>query len=78
MKLWEIFNGFTGSAAVKVFVITDTEEKALEIAKTRFKEKANQMIYGKPRYPNSYYENLTAECLCEDVSKEWSSEVRDD
>ena len=77
MKLWEVFNGFTGYTQVKVFVVAETEGKALEIARGKFKEEANEMVYGKPRHSNSYYENLKAECLCSDVSSEWSSEVRD-
>ena len=78
MKLYEVCNGFIGNSSVKVFVIADTEEKALEIARDKFLKEASEIIYGKPRYPSSYYENLTAKCLCEDVSLEWSSEVRDD
>ena len=71
MKLFEVENGYIGFGVVKCFVIAENEDRAIEIA--RHKYKAQSKCYGE-----HYYLNLTATCLCDDTSKEFVSEITDE
>ena len=71
MKLFEVDNGYIGFGVVKCFVIAENEDRAIEIA--RHKYKAQSKCYGE-----HYYLNLTATCLCDDTSKEFVSEITDE
>lgn len=71
MKLFEVNNGYVGFGVVKCFVIAENEDRAIEIA--RHKYKAQSKCYGE-----HYYLNLTATCLCDDTSKEFVSEITDE
>lgn len=73
MKLYEVTNGYIGDSAVRVLVITDNEERAIELAREKYKKEVDKFSF----YDESYYKNLEANCLCEDISKEWVSEVTD-
>jgi len=77
MKLYEVTNGYCGESNVKVFVIAESEERAKQLAYKRYKKDAEEKNEYFVVYKESYYTNLTAECLCEDVTKEWSTEPRD-
>lgn len=71
MKLYEVNNGYVGFGVVKCFVIAENEDRAIEIA--RHKYKAQSKYYNK-----DYYLNLTATCLCDNTSNEFVSEILDE
>ncbi|MHC1683703.1 MAG: hypothetical protein AB6733_12215 [Clostridiaceae bacterium] len=77
MKLYEVKNGYIGESCVKVFVIAESEERAQQLAYKRYKKHAEEKNKYFKVYSQSYFTNLTAECLCEDVRKEWATEPRD-
>lgn len=75
MKLYKVTNGFIGYGEVKVFVVATNEERAIELARDKFKEECDR----RPNvYNKRYYKNLQAECICADVNTEWASEVQDE
>lgn len=63
MKLFRVYNGFMGFSAISIAVLAETEERAITLAKEEFKK-------NKGRHGKSYYEDLNAEELFEDTSKE--------
>jgi hypothetical protein len=65
MKLFEVTNGSMGESYVKVFVIAEVEQVALELAEIRYKKEGSSC------------DNLTAEVICGDTSRIWVSEMRD-
>ena len=69
MKLYEVTNGYIGSSYVRVLVIAKDEERAVELAREQYKKEFDKSSF--------YYKRLEANCLCEDISKEWVSEVTD-
>ncbi|MHB9110624.1 MAG: hypothetical protein ACYDCO_26530 [Armatimonadota bacterium] len=73
MKLYRIYNGYTGDSAVHVLVVAESKERALELAAERFKQESESRL--NP-YPSRYWQNLTAEFLCE-CSAEYASDVCD-
>lgn len=77
MKLYEVTNGYIGESYVKVLVIAENEERAKQLAYKRYKKEAGERNKRFKVYSEAYYNNLTIECLCEDVTKEWSTEPRD-
>lgn len=48
MKLFEVNNGYVGFGVVKCFVIAENEDRAIEIA--RHKYKAQSKCYGEHYY----------------------------
>ncbi len=82
MKLWIVYNGFLGFGSCKVYVIAETEKRAIEMARDVYKKEVekmrlNQKLYDY--YKKRYYTNLKAELLCDDTTKEWvADEVVDD
>ncbi len=77
MKLWVVHNGFGGFGSCKVYVIAETGERAIEMAKDVYEKTHDNLIhvYNGERY--SIY--LEAELLCDDTTKEWvASKVTDD
>lgn len=73
LKMFEVSNGYAGYSYVRVYVISENAERAVESARSKFKKEAKD---GK-RYPSQYWENLHAELMCDDASKEYCSEVMD-
>jgi hypothetical protein len=80
MKLFRVYNGYTGFSQVYVLVIAESEERALEIATETFKKEAEDKEYlemwGKFQYTERYYTNLEIELLC-DATQEWVSQISD-
>jgi len=74
MKLYEVTNGYIGNSAVRVLVITENEERAIELARIKFKKEAEQY---PDFYDEDYYEDLEAYCLCGNTNKEWAGEAQD-
>lgn len=75
MKLYEVTNGYIGNSAVRVLVITENKERAIELARIKFKKEAEQY---PDFYDEDYYEDLEAYCLCDNANKEWASEAQDE
>lgn len=68
MKLYEVTNGYVAETYVHVLVIAKDKKEALEKARIIFKAEKG--------YPEDYYKLLDIECLCDDVSKGYVSEIR--
>ncbi len=66
MKLFEVNNGYVGFGVVKCFVIAENEDRAIKIARHKYKAQGEHYYY------------LTATCLCDDTSKEFVSEITDE
>ena len=73
MKLFEITNGFIGDSYVRILVVAETDDRAIEIARPIFKNEAED----EKRYPESYWIRLDANLLCDDLSEEWNSKIID-
>lgn len=76
MKLFQITNGYIGESYVRCLVIAATEAAALDLARQKFKSEASRIPNRYP-WPEQYYSDLKAECLCGDVTMEWAGEVTD-
>lgn len=74
MKLYEVFNGYTGFGAVSCIVVAKDEERAKELASGWFKKEALDCNGEKYLYSESFWTNLKTECLSEDTSNESVSE----
>lgn len=74
MKLYVITNGYQGSGLVKVYVVAQNEERAIELARVKFKEETEQP--GSP-YDQSYHVDLEVEWRCDNLKEEWVSEIKD-
>lgn len=74
MKLYVILNGYQGDGAVKVYVVAQNEERAIELARAKFKEATERP--GSP-YDQSYYVDLEVEWRCDNLKEEWVSEIKD-
>ena len=72
MKLFEISNECCGESHVHVFCIAITKEIAIDMVREKFKKEAE-----KGKYPSNYYEQLTAELLCADISYGFCTEIYD-
>jgi len=72
MGLYEISNGWMGESYVRVIVIAENEERALEMAKEAFMREA--LKRGKDE---SYYSRFTIEWSIEDLTKPYCSEPTD-
>lgn len=72
MKLWAVYNGWIGWSDVHVLVIAPDEERAKALASEVLRRDAQNR---RNPYPESYWTNLEAELLCEDVTQEWVSEI---
>ena len=70
MKLFEVTNGYYGYSYVKMTIIAETEERALEIAKEEYKKDSPKQ--------DGYSTNLQALVLCDDLTKEWFTEPSDE
>lgn len=70
MKLYEATNGYVGGSYVRCYIIAETEVKAIDIAKEKFKKEAE-----KKKVNEMYYKNIAVELMCEDTSKEFVSEI---
>ena len=68
MNLYKVYNGYTGFSAVHVIVLADNNNRAVELASEAFKKE------GEGKYKKSYWSNLEAELLAENI-KEYVSEV---
>lgn len=56
MNLYRVTNGYIGESYVRVLIIAKNEERALELAKEKFKSESDN-------YGEAYYSNLKAELL---------------
>jgi len=70
MKMYEVCNGFMGYSYVRVYVLAENKEQALELAKETFEK-------DKEGNPEGWSHRLEALLICEDASKPWCSEVLD-
>lgn len=70
MKLYEVTNGYGGDSYVRVYVIAESKERALELAKEKY-------LSGSKGYADTYYKNLRAELFSDDTTKEFISEIMD-
>lgn len=79
MKLFEVTNGFWGDSFVHVVCVAESMEKAIEVAREKFKAEAEIKTYlpDGQRHPPAYYENLSAELLCADLSNGFCTEIYD-
>lgn len=66
MKLWEATNGFVGYSYVRCHVVAPNEERALELARVKFKEKDER---------EAYYKNVEVELLIDDLTVEQATEI---
>lgn len=55
MKLWRVTNGYIGCSDVYCLIIAETKEKALEIARDRFKSEIDE---GIEKIEKEYQEDL--------------------
>ena len=83
MKLYEVINKYVGETLNKCFIIAESEERALELARESFRNNS-KWKYGsytidgeRHMYPEDYWQELTAICRAEDTNKEYQGEVRD-
>ena len=70
MKLYRVTNGFIGDSTVHLLVIAKNSDMALQIAKEKYKVESE--LYGE-----RYYQNLESECLTDNTSGHWVSEIYD-
>ncbi len=56
MNLYRVSNGYIGFAPINVLIVVANEERALELAREKFKSESE-------RYGEAYYSNLKAELL---------------
>lgn len=74
MKVYEVANGYVGNSYTRVYVIAKDDDEAENIARKKYKEYAKETgCYGE-----DFYKDLKVECICEDTTKEWCSEMYDD
>ena len=69
MKIYSITNGYIGDEILKVLVCADSEERALELAKERFKEEMGRNL----NYNEDFYNNLTVLDVFDNLNEEWAS-----
>lgn len=67
MKLYRVYNGYTGFDAVHVLAVASDEQHAIEQARQMFARE-------QPNNPN-YSANLTAELIFSDLTNAQCSEV---
>jgi hypothetical protein len=96
MKLWRVYNGWTGNGPMNVLVVAATHERALDLARAQFKGEVDkdleesrqrdleyQRRFGwkareiKPKYPDTYWTQLEAVLLCDNLVSEWANKVED-
>lgn len=70
MKIYSITNGYIGNEILKVLVCADSEERALELAKKRFKDAIERNL----NYNEDFYNNLTVLDVFDNLDEEWASE----
>lgn len=76
MKLFEVTNGWCGESYVYVLVIASSEAEAMELASEKLHKDAFYDWGDKrQRYNDSYWKDLKATVLCEDVSVPWAGNV---
>ena len=73
MKLFEVTNGWMGNSYVRALVIAENEEEAKNAATDPFKRDGKSQ--GHPKW---YWMELRCKTLCEDVSKPWCGDARDE
>ena len=67
MKLYEVDNGFMGESDVRVYVLAESEEQALALARARYKAEWERRPL-EFRHNESYYTTLTCELLLDDLT----------
>jgi len=58
MNLYEVTNGYTGYAYVRVYVWATNEEQALEIAQEAFRKENERDYDERHRHKSKYWQNL--------------------
>jgi hypothetical protein len=71
MKLFEVINKYVGESYVRLYVIAENEERALEIARAKYKWYAEGGYRDYITYDEDYWKELKIRVICEDTSKEW-------
>lgn len=66
MQIYSITNGYVGDGIVKVLVCANSEKRALELAKQKFKKELKK---------EKYYNNLEVLDVFDNLGEEWTSEV---
>lgn len=85
MKLYQVYNGFTGYSDVHVLVVAENEDRANELASEEFKAKARNESYDPQsifpsrkeefKYSESYWTNLDVCLIQDDLTIESVGEV---
>lgn len=70
MILAEATNDFMADSYLRIHVIVETKEKALEVAREKYEKRGRE---GK--YPSCYWENLDVQVLSEDTTKPYVGEI---
>ena len=65
MKLFEVTNGYTAESYLRVLVIAQDEQRALEVAAQKYGNEGED------------HKNIQAVELCVDTSKQWCNSVID-
>jgi len=77
MKLYEVRNGYAGESYVRCYVVAQTEERAIDLARVKYQEEANIIgSLGAPIFDETFYNNLEAEEVL-DVSVEGATDLSD-
>lgn len=70
MKIYSITNGYFGDGICKVLVCAKSEERALELAREKFRAEAVKRFYES----SSFYEDLKVLDVFDNLNEEWASE----
>jgi len=73
MKLYEVTNGFMGNSMVHVLVAAESEKIAKGLARRKFKESEKDKYDPRP----SYWQDLEAEIIFDDLDINQVSEIRE-
>lgn len=73
MKIYIITNGYIGDGLVTVLACAKNEERALELARKKFKEEFEKY----PHYGEGYYSRLEVLDEFDNLDKEWVTGVLD-
>jgi hypothetical protein len=70
MILAEVTNDFMADSYLRIYVIVETKEKALEVAREKYEKRGRE---GK--YSSCYWDNLDVQVLSEDTTKPYVGEI---
>jgi len=78
MKLYQVENGWQGSAMVRCLIIAPDEATALQLAEIQYRQAAPHDMAKDDLLEmgvESYYNKLEVELLCDDTTAVWVGEV---